>query len=81
LRHLTLTYTRILPPRVVQYGVYVSTNLLTWNTGTNYVEDFYRTNNADGVTETVKTRALLPFPGTADLFMNIQVWLEQVPGP
>jgi len=81
LRHLTLTYTRILPPRVVQYGVYVSTNLLTWNTGTNSVEDFYRTNNADGVTETVKTRALLPFPGTADLFMNIQVWLEQVPGP
>jgi hypothetical protein len=81
LSHLTLTYTRILPPRVVQYGVYVSTDLLTWNTGTNYVKDFYETNNPDGITETVKTRALLPFPSTTNLFMNIRVWLEQVPGP
>jgi len=79
--HLTLTYTCVLPPRVVQYGVYVSTDLLTWNTGTNYVQDFYRTNNPDGITEIVKTRALMPFPSPTNLFMNIRVWLEQVPGP
>ena len=79
--HLTLTYSRILPPRVVQYGVYVSTDLLNWFTGTNYVEDFFTTNNPDGLTQTVKTRALMPFPSPTNLFMNIRVWLQQVPGP
>ena len=79
--HLTLTYTRRLPPRDVEYGVYVSTNLLTWNTGTNYVEEFFRTNDANNITETVKTRALMPYPSPTNLFMNIRVWLQQVPGP
>jgi hypothetical protein len=80
-RHFTLTYTRILPPRVVQYGVFVSPDLFHWYTGTNYVEDFFETNNPDGLTETVKTRALTPFPSKTNLFMNIRVWLEQVPAP
>ena len=79
LKRFTLTYTRRLPPRDVQYGVYVSTDLLAWGTGTNYVEEFFRTNDTNGITETVKTRALLPFPGSTNLFMNLRVWLEQVP--
>ena len=77
--HLTLTYTRRLPPRDVEYGVYVSTNLLSWNTGTNFVEEFLHTNDLNGFTETVKTRALMPFPNPTNLFMNIRVWLQQVP--
>jgi hypothetical protein len=81
LQHLTFTYTRRLPPRDVEYGVYVSTDLLTWNTGTNYVEEFLHTNNLDGITETVKTRALMPFQSSTNLFMNIRVWLQQVPAP
>jgi hypothetical protein len=81
LQHLTFTYTRRLPPRDVQYGVYVSTDLVNWYTGTNYVEEFLATNNPDGITETVKARALMPFPGLTNLFMNIRVWLEQVPAP
>jgi hypothetical protein len=79
LQHLTLTYSRWLPPRDVEYGVYVSTDLINWNTGSNYVEEFLNTNNPDGVTETVKTRALMPFPSSTNLFMNIRVWLQQVP--
>jgi len=79
LPHLTLTYRRWLPPRDVEYGVYVSTDLINWNTGSNYVEEFLNTNNPDGVTETVKTRALVPFPSPTNLFMNIRVWLRQVP--
>jgi hypothetical protein len=79
--HLTLTYTRRLPPRDVEYGVFVSTNLLTWNTGTNYVEEFSRTDDGNNLTETVKTRALMPFPSRTNLFINIRVWLQQVPGP
>jgi hypothetical protein len=79
LKHLTFTYTRRLPPRDVQYGVFVSTNLLTWNTGTNYVEEFLTAPDTNGITETVKTRALAPFPATNNLFMNLRVWLQQVP--
>jgi hypothetical protein len=79
--HLTLTYTRRLVPRDVEYGVYVSTNLLHWDTGTNYVEEFFRSNDPNGSTETVKARALAPYPGPTSLFMNVRVWLQQVPGP
>ena len=79
--HLTLTWTRRLPPRDVEYGVYVSTNLIDWNTGTNYVQEFLHTNDVNNLTETVKTRALVPFPNSTKLFMNIRVWLQQVPAP
>lgn len=79
LRHLTITYTRRLPPRDVQYGVFVSTNLLTWFAGTNWVEEFYTSPDTNGLTETVKTRALMPFPSSTNLFMTLRVWLEQVP--
>jgi hypothetical protein len=78
-QHLTFTWTRRLPPRDVEYGVFVSTNLIDWST--NAVQEFFRTNDANGITETVKTRALAPFPGTNRLFMNIRVWLQQVPAP
>ena len=34
------------------------------------------------LTETVKARALMPFPSSTNLFMNIRIWLDQVPdGP
>jgi hypothetical protein len=79
--HLTLTYTRRLPPRDVEYGVYVSTDLLNWNTGTNYVQEFSQVNDPNGITETVKARALMPFPNSTNLFINIRVWLQQVPAP
>ena len=48
--HLTLTYTRWLPPRVVAYSVNVSTDLFNWYSDTNHVEEFYNvpdTNGAD----------------------------------
>ena len=80
-KHLTLTYVRRLPPRDVEYGVYVSTNLVNWDTGTNFVEEFLHTNNPDGLTETVRTRAILPSPLATNLFMNIRVWLQQVAAP
>ncbi len=79
LEHLTITYTRWLPPRVVEYAAYVSTNLETWDTGSNYVEEFSSSPDTNGITETVEVRALLPFPSSTNLFMNIGVWIEQVP--
>jgi hypothetical protein len=79
LQHLTITYTRRLSPRDVQYGLFVSTDLQTWNTGTNWVEEFFTSPDTNGFTETVKSRALQPFPNPTNLFMNLRVWLEQVP--
>ena len=81
--HLTLTWTRRLPPRDVEYGVFISTNLVLWNTGTNGLQEFLHTNDPNGITETVKTRALQPFTPAATnrLFMNLRVWLQQVPAP
>lgn len=81
LQHLTFTYTRRLPPRDVQYGVYVSNDLLNWSSDTNLVEEFLNTSDPNGITETVKVRAVVPFPSTTNLFMHIRVWLEQVPAP
>jgi hypothetical protein len=78
LLHLTITYTRRLPPRDVEYGAFVSTDLLSWSTGTNVVEEFSSTPDANGITETVKTRALMPVPGSTNLYMGIGVWLQQV---
>ena len=80
-QHLTLTFTRRLPPTDVAYGIYVSTNLLAWNTGTNFIEEFFRSNNVNGFTETVKARARAPFPATTNLFMKINVQVQQVPAP
>ena len=80
-KHFTLTYTRRLPPTDVAYGVYVSTNLLAWNTGTNFIEEFFRSNNVNGITETVKARAVKPFPAATNLFMRINVQVQQVPAP
>ena len=79
LAHFTLTYTRLLPPRVVAYGVFVSSDLLTWNTGTNVVQELYATNNGDGLTETVKAQVLAPVSRTNNFFTTIRVWLAQVP--
>jgi hypothetical protein len=78
LQHLTITYTRRLAPRDVQYGVFVSSDLQNWNTGTNWVREFSTFPDTNGFTETVKSRALMPFPSQTNLFMNLRVWLEQV---
>ena len=79
LQHLTITYTRRLPPRDVQYGVFVSTDLKSWYSDTNWVQEFYTSPDTNGITETVKSRALMPYPNRTNLFMNLRVWLDQVP--
>lgn len=54
---------------------------MNWNTETNYLEEFFRSNDVNGFTETVKVRALTPFPSNTNLFLHLRVWLEQVPAP
>jgi hypothetical protein len=73
--HLTLTYHRRLPPTDAAYAVYVSNDLVTWNTGTNYVEEIQATDDGNSLTETVKARIKAPYPGATNTFATVRVWL------
>jgi hypothetical protein len=64
---------------VVAYGVFVSDDLITWNTGTNYVQELSSTDDGNGLTETVTAQLVAPVSTSANIFTTIQVWLAQVP--
>ncbi len=76
LNHINLTYHRWIEPTDVQYEVRVSTNLLSWNSGTNYVEEFLVTPDPNGLTETVKSRLVAPWPLGNRQFITIRVRLR-----
>ena len=75
LKYFTLTYHRRLPPTDTSYVVSVSNDLLTWNTGTNYVEEIQTTDDGNGLTETVKARLIEPFPTADHQFVTVRVRL------
>ena len=75
--HINLTYHRWIEPTDVRYEVRISTNLLTWNSGTNYVEEFQVTPDANGLTESVKSRLIVPWPITGNCqYITIRVGLR-----
>jgi hypothetical protein len=78
--HLTLTYTRRLPPTDTTYAPALSYDLATWLTGTNYFEEFSTVADTNGFTETVKTRLVAPYPSGTNQFFTIRVEL-QATGP
>lgn len=75
LNYITLTYHRRLPPTDTGYAVYVSNDLLTWNTGTNYVGEIQTTDDGNGLTETVKARLKETYPPATNTFITVRVWL------
>jgi len=75
LKYFTITYHRRLPPTDTGYVVSVSNDLLTWNTGTNYVEEIQTTDDGNGLTETVKARLTAPFPTADKQFVTVRVRL------
>ena len=75
LKYFTLTYHRRLPPTDTSYVVSVSNDLLTWNTGTNYVEEIQTTDDGNGLTETVKARLIEAFPTADHQFVTVRVRL------
>ena len=81
LEYFGVTYTRRLPPTDVAYGVFISSDLLNWYSGTNYINELSATPDANGFTETVHARTLAPYSATNNLFLQIEVWLQQVPVP
>lgn len=76
LNHITLTYTRRLPPTDVSYEVLVSDDLVTWNSGPAYVKEIEVTDDGNTLTETVKARLVAPWPnGTKSQFLTVRVRL------
>jgi hypothetical protein len=73
--HITLTYQRRVPPTDVAYAVALSTNLVHWQTDTNLVQELSALPDANGLTETVKTRLVAPWPAGVPQFVTIRVWL------
>jgi hypothetical protein len=75
--HITVTYHRRLQPIDVLYGVFVSNDLLSWNTGTDYLEELQVTNDGNNLTETVKLQVVAPYSTTTNQFINLRVWQPQ----
>ena len=73
--HITFTYHRRLQPTDVAYAPYVSNDLVTWNTGTNYIEEISAIADPNQITETVKSRVVAPYTPTTIQFVTVRVWL------
>ena len=75
LNHITLTYTRRIAPTDAAYEVALSTNLLTWQTGTNVVQEISTMPDGNNLTETVKAQLVAPWPTGVRQFVTVRVWL------
>ena len=74
-KYLTFTYHRRLAPTDTSYAVIVSNDLLTWNTGTNLVQEIQTTNDGNSLSETVKARLTAPYPSLTKQFVTVRVRL------
>lgn len=74
-QHLTVNYKRRLQPTDAVYAPSVSSDLLTWNTGSAFFEET-TTSDENGVTETVKSRLLEPYPPKANTYVALRMWLQ-----
>jgi hypothetical protein len=71
-----LTYPRRIEPTDVSYAVAVSSDLVTWQTGTNYVTELQATPDGNNLTETVTARLVAPFSTSTNQFITVRVWLR-----
>jgi hypothetical protein len=72
--YITLTYTQPLSATDVTYTVQVSTDLMTWNSGTGYTSSPKVVLNPGGVTQSVTVQAVAPIGGsTPREFIRLQV--------
>jgi len=63
-------------PNRVGYEVAVSSDLVTWRTGTNYVEELGAMPDGNNVTETVTARLVAPYSASTNRFITVLVWLR-----
>ncbi|HEY5910543.1 MAG TPA: Calx-beta domain-containing protein [Verrucomicrobiae bacterium] len=79
--HAVLTFHRRLPPTDVGYAPGFSEDLVTWHTGTNYVEELQTVDDGNWVTETVMARMRAPLSNQTNQFVTVRVWLEATQPP
>jgi hypothetical protein len=72
--HIHLTFQRRMPPTDVDYAVWASQDLWTWNTGEEHVEELEVTDDGNGLTETVRARLTTPLSTSVSQFISIRVW-------
>ena len=72
-QYLTLTYTQVIAATGITYLPQVSGDLNTWNGGSGYTVAVSRTNNADGVTQTVVVRDAVALGAGGRRFMRLAV--------
>ncbi len=60
----------------IGYAVAVSSDLVTWHTGADYVEELQAIADPNGVTETVTARLVEPYSISTNVFINVRVWLR-----
>ena len=75
-QYVMLTYLRRVEPTDVGYAVAVSSDLVTWHTGTNYVEELQAIPDAYNVMETVTARLVAPYSVSTNQFITVRVWLR-----
>jgi hypothetical protein len=78
--HITITYPRRLDPTDTGYAVYISNDLMNWQTGTNAVQELQAVDDGNGITQTVTARVAAPYTTQTNQFVDVRVWLR-VTGP
>jgi hypothetical protein len=74
-QRLMITYHRRIEPTDTAYAVSISDDLITWHSSADYVEEISRTDDGNGLTETVTARVVAPFTGQANQFVTVRMWL------
>jgi hypothetical protein len=74
--YVVLTYPRRIEPTDVGYEVAVSSDLIAWQTGTNYVQELQATPDGNNLTETVRARVVAPYSTSTNQFFTVRVWLR-----
>jgi len=81
LKHAVLTFHRRLPPTDVGYAPAFSEDLVTWHSGTNYVEELQAVDDGNSLTQTVTARVLAPISTQVNQFVTVRVWLKTTQPP
>jgi hypothetical protein len=74
--YLSILYPRRLEPTDTSYEVSVSTDLVTWHAGSNYVREVSATDDGNFLTETVKARLTAPVSPGTNQFATVKIWLR-----
>ncbi len=74
--HAVLAFHRRLPPTDAAYAPAFSEDMVTWYSGTNYVEELQVADDGNSLTETVTARVLTPLSRQTNQFVTVRVWLQ-----